>query len=48
MGVVAGALPTKGLPLPFISNGGSALIANFFIIGILSQISKRTHNSIAS
>lgn len=44
MGVVAGALPTKGLPLPFISNGGSALIANFFIIGLLSQISKRIHD----
>lgn len=44
MGVVAGALPTKGLPLPFISNGGSALIANFFIIGLLSQISKRIYD----
>lgn len=44
MGVVAGALPTKGLPLPFISNGGSALIANYFIIGILSQISKRIYD----
>jgi len=46
MGVVAGALPTKGLPLPFISNGGSALIANFFIIGILSQISKRIYGDV--
>ena len=44
MGVVAGAFPTKGLPLPFISNGGSALIANFFLIGLLSQISKRIHS----
>jgi cell division protein FtsW len=45
MGVVAGAFPTKGLPLPFISNGGSSLIANFFLIGLLSQISKRIHES---
>lgn len=37
MGVVAGALPTKGLPLPFISNGGSAIIANYFMIGLVSQ-----------
>jgi cell division protein FtsW len=43
MGVVAGALPTKGLPLPFISNGGSALIANYFIIGLMAQISRRIH-----
>ncbi|BBH51650.1 putative lipid II flippase FtsW [Fluviispira sanaruensis] len=43
MGVVAGALPTKGLPLPFISNGGSALIANYFIIGLMSQISRRIY-----
>lgn len=44
MGVVAGALPNKGLPLPFISNGGTALVANFFIIGLMSQISRRTYN----
>lgn len=37
MGVVAGALPTKGLPLPFISNGGTAIIANYFMIGLVSQ-----------
>jgi cell division protein FtsW len=43
MGVVAGALPNKGLPLPFISNGGTALIANFFIIGLMSQISRRIY-----
>jgi cell division protein FtsW len=47
MGVVAGALPTKGLPLPFISYGGTALIVNYFIIGLMSQISRRiyTHNN---
>ncbi len=46
MGVVAGALPTKGLPLPFISNGGSALIANYFAIGLLAQLaSKVSFNS---
>lgn len=45
MGVVAGAFPTKGLPLPFISNGGSALIANYFVIGLMSQISRRIYKS---
>lgn len=34
MGVVLGLLPTKGLNLPFISSGGSSLIANFFAIGL--------------
>lgn len=34
MGVVLGMLPTKGLNLPFISYGGSALLGNFLGIGI--------------
>jgi len=37
MGVVLGLLPTKGLNLPFISYGGSALIANFMILGLISS-----------
>ena len=40
MGVVAGMLPTKGLTLPLISAGGSSLVANLFIMGLLSQIHK--------
>jgi cell division protein FtsW len=39
--VVVGVLPTKGLPLPFVSYGGSALIANLFAVGILRSISSR-------
>ncbi len=35
MGVVLGLLPTKGLNLPFISYGGSSILANFFGIGLL-------------
>ena len=39
-GVSMGAFPTKGLPLPFISYGGSALIFHLAAIGILLNISK--------
>jgi len=38
--VVTGLLPTKGLPLPFISYGGTALIINMVGIGILLNISQ--------
>ena len=40
LGVVTGALPTKGLPLPFISFGGSALLMALFSAGVLLNISQ--------
>ncbi len=40
IGVSIGALPTKGLSLPFISYGGSALLANMIALGFLLNISK--------
>jgi cell division protein FtsW len=42
MAVVLGLLPTKGLNLPFISYGGSSLIANFFAIGLMLSCLKET------
>src|SRR5712692_4932005 len=40
LGVVTGALPTKGLPLPFISFGGSALLVTMMSTGVLLNISQ--------
>lgn len=45
MGVVMGLLPTKGLTLPFISYGGSALTINLFEMGILYSISRANQKS---
>ena len=40
LGVVVGLLPTTGLPLPFLSYGGSSLVVNLFGVGILLSISR--------
>ncbi len=41
MGVVMGLMPTKGLVLPFISYGGSAMVMNLAGAGILLSLSRR-------
>ena len=46
MGVVLGLMPTKGLPLPFISYGGSAFTANCLAVGILMNIARHAERRV--
>lgn len=39
--MVTGCIPTKGLPLPFISFGGSSLVVTLASMGVLLNISRR-------
>jgi cell division protein FtsW len=41
--VVLGLMPTKGIPLPLISYGGSSLLMNLFALGILLNISQHSN-----
>jgi len=40
MSVVLGMMPTKGIPLPLVSAGGSSLLINLLGMGILLNISQ--------
>ena len=44
MGVNTGLLPTKGLPLPFVSWGGSSLIVFMGLVGLLISIGLRSED----
>lgn len=44
MAMVTGLLPVIGVPLPFISYGGTAMISTFFAIGIALNIQKQSDN----
>lgn len=44
MGMVVGILPVIGIPLPFISYGGSSLLVNMFMLGILANLYRTRKN----
>lgn len=43
IGVCVGLLPTKGLPLPFMSYGGSSLLATLALTGLLLNVSQHSN-----
>jgi cell division protein FtsW len=43
--VVTGSIPTTGLPLPFISTGGSSILLSLLGVGILLNIARQSENS---
>jgi cell division protein FtsW len=45
MSVVLGLLPTKGIPLPFVSFGGSSLLISMVGMGILLNVSQHGSSS---
>jgi rod shape determining protein RodA len=42
VGMVIGIMPVTGIPLPFITYGGSSLISLLFGLGILESVRMRS------
>lgn len=48
MSVVLGLMPTKGMPLPLVSHGGSSLLVNLLALGVLLNISQHASADIGA
>ncbi|SFM99071.1 rod shape-determining protein RodA [Thermodesulforhabdus norvegica] len=48
VGMVLGFLPVVGMPLPFISYGGSAMVRNWIAVGLIENVAMRRFNYRAS
>ncbi|HEX3030166.1 MAG TPA: rod shape-determining protein RodA [Clostridia bacterium] len=46
IGMCIGIMPVTGIPLPFISKGGSAMVTNYIAIGIILSVSMRRKKAI--
>jgi rod shape determining protein RodA len=44
IGMVVGILPVIGIPLPFVSYGGSSLLVNMFLLGIIANVYRNRKN----
>ncbi len=47
IGYVTGLLPVTGIPLPFISAGGTSLLASFFVLGMLVSFARHETPAVA-
>ncbi|HOM01207.1 MAG TPA: rod shape-determining protein RodA [Acetivibrio sp.] len=45
IGMSIGLLPVTGIPLPFVSQGGSAMLTNYIAIGVVLSVSARRQKS---
>ncbi len=48
VGVVTGILPNTGMPLPFVSYGGSSMLVNMISIGIIINLNRISNKSLFS
>ena len=44
LGMVVGIMPVIGIPLPFVSYGGSSLLVNMFMLGVVANIYRTRKN----